>query len=61
MALFSIEGVFTWGHFLTLKKKSTPNFILTVLLFSIVIFTCGFDIDSTSSSQKSVEVSLYKY
>ena len=55
MALFSTEGVFTWGHFLTLKKKSTPNFILTVLLFSIVI-----DIDSTSSSHKSVEVSLYK-
>ena len=21
MALFSIEGVFTWGHFLTLKKE----------------------------------------
>ena len=31
MALFSIEGVFTWGHFLTLKKKSTPNFILRLV------------------------------
>ena len=40
MALFSIEGVFTWGHFLTLKKKSTPNFILTVLLLLKFIFVC---------------------
>ena len=38
MALFSIEGVFTWGRFfLTLFKESTPNVMLTVLPFSIVI------------------------
>ena len=41
MALFSTEGVFTWGRFNFLKKKkkkkSTPNVILTVLTISIVI------------------------
>ena len=39
MALFSTEGVFTWGcfNFFFFKKKSTPNVILTVLTISIVI------------------------
>ena len=50
MALFSIEGVFTWGRFLTLKKKSTPNVKLTVHPFSIVIFTWGFNIGSLNVS-----------
>ena len=45
MALFSIGVVFTWGRFFT-SKKSTPNVTLTVLPFSIVIFTCGFNIGS---------------
>ena len=50
MALFSIEDVFTWGRFLTIFKKFTPNVILTVLQFSIVIFTCGFNIGSLDVS-----------
>ena len=37
MALFPIEGVFTWGRFLLFfKKKSTPNVMLTVLPFSLL-------------------------
>ena len=31
-------------------KKSTPNVILTALPFSIVIFTCGFNIGSLNVS-----------
>ena len=50
MALFSIEGVFTWGRFLTLFKKSTPSVMLTVHPFSIAIFTCGFNIGSLNVS-----------
>ena len=39
MDLFSIDGVFTWGCFKLLKVST--YIMLTVLPFSIVIFTCG--------------------
>ena len=50
MALFSIEGVFTWGRLFNSFEKSTPNVMLTVHPFSIVICTCGFNIGSLNVS-----------